>query len=115
MTVTRALKCKWSAETDHVKKVGQLLSSFPYRGGDFFPGVKKHIMEGFPSTPSSKTLYSIIALGVIFPGSDKLESFYISYLSLSYHFVFQKEIIVLSHISKKTSFPAGFGFYYREV
>lgn len=82
MTVTRDLKCKWSVKTDQVKKVGQLLSSFPYRGGDIFPGVKKHITEGFPSTPSPKTAQSGTASGVIFPGSDKLESFYISYLSL---------------------------------
>jgi len=51
MAVTRDLKCKWSVETDQVKKVGQLLSSFPYRRENIFPGVKERIMEDFSFYP----------------------------------------------------------------
>lgn len=53
-------------------------------GGNVFAVVKKHIMEGFLSTPSPKTVQSVTASALVFPGSDKLESFYIQYLSLSY-------------------------------
>lgn len=51
MTVTRDLKCKWSVETEQVKKAGQLLSSFLYREGDIFPGVKEPSMEAFSLYP----------------------------------------------------------------
>lgn len=56
-------------------------------------------------------MQSITASGVTFPSTDKLESLYMSCLSLLYRLVFQEDTIVLSHISKNPHFfPAALGF-----
>lgn len=71
--------CNWRSpmQMERGEKVGQLRSSFPWRGGDVFAVVKEHIMEDFLSAPSPKTVQSVTASALVLPGSDKLESFYI--------------------------------------